>query len=93
MRFFDPANRTRTLRTARLYAVYELIYTTVDFAAALQFVIGSILFFNDDTVVLGTWLFLVGSACFALRPTVHLAREIHYWRIGDLEKLAESAED
>lgn len=91
MRLFDPDNHKRTQRTARLYAIYELIYTAVDFAAAILFIVGSILFFNEATTTTATWLFLVGSICFALRPAVHMLREIHYWRIGRVEKLADLA--
>lgn len=89
MRLFDPDNHRRTQRTARLYAIYELVYTGIDFTAAVLFIVGSVLFFNEATMQAGTWLFLVGSICFALRPSVHLAREIHYWRIGSVEKLAD----
>lgn len=38
-----------------------------------------------------TWLFLIGSICFALRPRIHLLREIHDWRIGKVEKLTDLA--
>jgi hypothetical protein len=93
MRLFDPDNRNRNARTARLYALYELAYTAVDFAAAVQFVIGSLLFFDRATEDLGIWLFVTGSICFALRPTVHFLREIHYWRIGKVETLAGMAQE
>lgn len=93
MRFFLPGNRTRDAQSERLYAWYELVYTGVDFAAAIQFVIGSLLFFDEQTVTAGTWLFLTGSICFALRPSVHFAREVHYWRRGRIRELAEIASD
>lgn len=92
MQLFHPGNRNRSPRTARLYAFYELIHTGVDFTAALLFVAGSVLFFDEASKTAGTWLFLIGSVFFALRPSVHLAREIHYWRIGEVERLAERAE-
>lgn len=51
------------------------------------------LFFDRTVEQVGIWLFLTGSVCFALRPTVHLVREVHYWRIGEVDKLAELAQD
>ncbi|MCR9174901.1 MAG: YrhK family protein [Alphaproteobacteria bacterium] len=92
MRMFDPKIRTRTHSNARLFALYEIVYTLVDFAAAFLFIFGSILFFDDTTVAFGTWLFLIGSVCFALKPTIRLVREIHYYRIGQIEELARRAE-
>ncbi len=92
MKLFHPSNRDRSPRTARLYALYELAYTAVDFTAALLFVVGSALFFNESTTTLATWLFLIGSICFALRPTIHLAREVHYWSIGRVGELTGRSE-
>jgi ABC-type proline/glycine betaine transport system permease subunit len=89
---FDPKTRTKTHANARLYAIYEVAYTFVDFLAAFLFIIGSILFFDTETVTFGTWLFLIGSICFALKPTIRLTREIHYYRIGRIEELAKRAE-
>ena len=89
---FDPKTRTETHSNARLFALYEIIYTLVDFAAAFLFIIGSILFFDEATVTFGTWLFLICSICFALKPTIRLTREIHYFRIGQVDELAKRAE-
>lgn len=91
MRFFDPTTASRSPRHIRIYAAYEIAFTAVDFAAAFLFIIGSVLFFGEATVTLGTWMFLVGSICFALKPTIRLAREIHFWRIGDVDVLAKRA--
>lgn len=92
MRLFDPNTRTSSPRNARIYAAYEVVYTAVDFAAALLFVIGSILFFGETTQAAGTWLFLLGSICFALKPTIRLAREIYYLRTGYIDALAQRGE-
>ncbi|MHA3977221.1 YrhK family protein [Halovulum sp. GXIMD14794] len=89
MRFFHPGNRSRSDEHERIYAVYELWFTVVDFAAAICFVVGSILFFSEATTFAATWLFLIGSICFALKPSIRLAREWRYWRMGEIEKLAE----
>lgn len=74
---FKPERFTATPHHRRIYSRYEKIYTAVDFTAAMTFVIGSILFFYPKLVVDGTWLFLLGSICFAVRPTVRLLRELH----------------
>lgn len=85
---FDPQNYARSARHQKIYAYCELAYTMVDFTAASLFIIGSVLFFNDATVTAGTWLFLIGSVCFGLRPTIKLYRELAYLRIGDYEEVA-----
>ncbi|MGI9370373.1 MAG: YrhK family protein [Ruegeria sp.] len=85
---FNPDNHTRSERHKKIYAYCELAYTVVDFSAAALFVIGSILFFNDATVFVGTWLFLIGSVFFGLRPTIKLFREIAYIRADDYVDVA-----
>lgn len=88
MRLFHPANRSLSAEHERIYAMYEVWYTAVDFAAAFLFVIGSVLFFRESTQTAATWMFLAGSICFALKPTIRLARELRYLRMGDFGKLA-----
>ncbi len=89
MALFNPKNRTQSHEHRRIYALYEVWYTAVDFGAALSFVIGSILFFSDSTMTAATWLFLIGSILFAAKPTIRLLREIKYLRMGNYEALAE----
>lgn len=89
---FDPGAAGRSARHRRIHAIYELVCTGIDFAAGLLFVIGSIFFFREESQTAGIWLFLIGSLCFVISPGLRFAREIHYWRIGDLETLAERAE-
>ncbi|MEY8833457.1 YrhK family protein [Phaeobacter italicus] len=88
MALFHPDNRNRSDRHKKIYAYCEIAYTFVDVSAALLFVVGSILFFNDATVTIGTWLFLIGSILFGMRPTIKLYREIMYIRLGDYEDVA-----
>ena len=88
MRLFEPDNRSKSPEHRRLYALYEIWYTAVDFTAAFLFVIGSVFFFWKSTETLATWMFLVGSICFALKPTIRLAREMHYLSMGDFSELA-----
>ncbi len=75
-------------RTRRRYALYELGYTLVDFAAPALFVIGSICYFYDSLATTGTWLFLIGSILFGLKPTIRLVRELHLAAIGDFDGIA-----
>ncbi|MDK3017354.1 YrhK family protein [Pseudodonghicola flavimaris] len=77
----------------RVYAAYEIAHTVVDFLAAISFLVGSILFFYAAYQVPATWLFVIGSAFFCLKPTLRLAREIHLWRVGSVEALAKRAEE
>ena len=85
MKLFDPANHLRSYTHRQIYAYAELAYTVVDFSAAVLFVVGSILFFSADTTYLATWLFLLGSIFFGMRPTIKLAREVAYMRIDDFD--------
>ena len=63
----------------------------VDFAAASLFIAGSILFFFETTMLVGTWAFLVGSVCFALKPAIRLARELWLAKLHDIGALASDA--
>ncbi|WP_425051813.1 YrhK family protein [Psychromarinibacter sp. S121] len=92
MRLFRHENRERNHDTRRVYALFELVYTFVDFAAAVCFTIGSVLFFWGSTQRPATWLFLVGSILFAAKPTLRLMRELKLARMGKLKTLAERAE-
>lgn len=88
MQIFRPENPSKTAEHQRIYALYEIFYTALDFAAASLFIAGSVLFFWNSTQYLATWLFVVGSICFALKPAVRLMRELRYLRMGRIEKLA-----
>jgi len=88
MPIFDPKNHTQSPRHQKIYAYCEVAYTIVDVTAAIMFIIGSALFFNSDTEITATWLFLVGSLFFGLRPMVKLIRELAYLRIGDYDDIS-----
>lgn len=90
MRLFDPDNRTRSEEHKKIYAFHELAYTINDLGAAALFVIGSVLFFNASTTYFGTWLFLIGSIMFGLRPVIKLSRELKYLRMGDYDDVAKT---
>ncbi|WP_375175818.1 YrhK family protein [Pseudooceanicola sp.] len=87
-RLFRHENRERSHHTRRVYAAFELAYTFVDFSAALCFVAGSICFFYESLMTPGTWLFLIGSVLFAVKPTLRLIREIKLVSMGDTDDVA-----
>lgn len=93
MRFFSPLDRRFDSASARTWARFEIAYTAIDFTAALLFIIGSVLFFGEDTQTSATWLFLIGSLFFALKPTLRLVREIWFLRQGKDSMLAGQVED
>ena len=89
MRLFKHENRQQSQESQRIYALYELAYTVVDFIAAFSFVVGSILFFWKEYETPAIWLFVIGSFCFALKPTIRMAREIKLIGMGDTDDLAD----
>lgn len=91
MRLFRQDTRQHSALSRALWARYEIAYTCVDFGAALCFIAGSVMFFFEAWQIPGTWLFLVGSILFAAKPTIRLVREIHLYRLGDLDDLARRA--
>ncbi|QUJ75857.1 YrhK family protein [Sulfitobacter albidus] len=93
MTLFHRSRRHDSDAHRKLYARFELAYTVVDFTAALLFVVGSVMFFSEAWQTTGTWLFLIGSLCFAAKPTLRLLREVRLYRMGDAQDLAERFED
>lgn len=75
-RLFDHAIRSATSEHSEIVRKYELYRTIVEFLAAAFFVIGSIFFFYESLLYTGTWLFLIGSILFAVRPTIRLLLEL-----------------
>ncbi len=57
MKMFNPATPYRSPRHAKLFVIYEILFTAADFSAALLFVVGSILFISEHTTYTGTWFF------------------------------------
>lgn len=88
---FDPRNRQIAAPQARRFALFELLHTVVDFLAAFLFIVGSILFFFEEAMFAGTVCFLIGSLCFAAKPSIRLAREIWLARLDDVDRLADMA--
>jgi len=92
MGLFDHRNRVRNTDTRRIYAAYEIAHTVVDFAAAICFLIGSVLFLWAEYETQAVWLFIAGSLFFCMKPSLRLAREIQLWRMGDIDRLAQRAD-
>lgn len=88
VRIFDPRARQVTSQQARRYAMFEVMHTTADFLAAMLFVIGSILFFSEQTKVAATFCFLIGSLFFAAKPSIRLVREVWLARLDKADELA-----
>ncbi|WP_132992639.1 YrhK family protein [Gordonia zhaorongruii] len=63
---------------------YELASIANDILLGLWFVVGSVLFFSESTLTIGTWLFLIGSVQMLIRPVIRLARRTHLRRISTL---------
>ncbi|PWR02206.1 hypothetical protein DKT77_13150 [Meridianimarinicoccus roseus] len=93
MKLFRTSNREFNADTRRVYAAYEIAHTAVDFAAALCFLVGSVLFFWADWETEAIWLFVIGSVFFMMKPTLRLVREIQIYRMGDMARLAERLEE
>lgn len=88
MQIFHPQNNSASPEHERIYAIYEVWYTAVDFLAASLFLVGSVMFFWSSTQMPATWLFVIGSLCFALKPTLRLMRELTYLRMKKYVALA-----
>lgn len=61
---------------------YEALSIANDVLIGILFLVGSILFLWESTATVATWLFIVGSAEFLLRPVIRLARRTHLKRFG-----------
>ncbi len=80
---FNHKNRTLTPAHARTTTRYEIARTGIEFAAAVAFIVGSVFFFYASLQYAGTWLFVIGSVLFAVRPAVRLALEIRLVSLPD----------
>jgi len=86
---FDPRGSQRSSAHEQVYATIEVIYTVVDFGAAGLFIIGSALFFSPEAKAPALWCFLIGSICFALKPSLRLIRQFRYLKLDKIDKLAQ----
>ena len=72
---------------------YETLSIANDVVIGLWFLIGSFLFFDESTVTIGTWLFVVGSVEMLVRPVIRLARRLHLQRYRPSGSARETAFD
>ncbi len=80
---FNPKNHTLSDAHCAIYSKTQIAYTINDIFAALTFIVGSILFFSPGIYTeIGTWLFLIGSICFGIRPSILLYREVQYMKLN-----------
>ncbi|MDF1607123.1 YrhK family protein [Hoeflea sp. YIM 152468] len=93
MALFKLSRHRKYVSDERYYAWFELAYTAVDVCAAGLFVIGSVMFFFEEWQKVGTWCFLIGSICFALKPVLRIIRELRYLEKDDYEDLAKRLKD
>jgi len=93
MTFFAPGNRDSSQVNRRLYAFYEIIYTLIDFGAAIAFLIGSVMFFYETLQYTATWFFVIGSVLFAAKPTIRVVREFAFLAVGDIDDVANQRRD
>lgn len=89
MNLFRHENRQKSARSKRFYAMTEIAYTSVDFSAAICFLLGSVLFFWSRFETIAIWFFVIGSVLFAVKPTIRFFREVRLAAMGDAEDLAE----
>ncbi|GAA1487539.1 YrhK family protein [Brachybacterium sacelli] len=61
---------------------YESASIANDVLIGFWFIIGSICFFSEQLMTVGTWLFLIGSIQMTIRPAIRLARRVHLRRRG-----------
>ncbi|WP_346907270.1 YrhK family protein [uncultured Roseibium sp.] len=81
MKLFSQGLREASRSHEEIVRRYEIGRTVVEFLAAATFIVGSIFFFYESLIYLGTWLFLIGSILFAVRPSIRLLLELHLARL------------
>ncbi|WP_404931985.1 YrhK family protein [Microbulbifer hainanensis] len=64
---------------------YEALGALNDIFIAIWFLVGSILFLSDSLMESGTWLFVVGSAQFLIKPCIKLMSLVHVKRVYKLQ--------
>jgi len=92
MTLFDSSRHSNSRQAKRFQARVELVYTSLDFIAALAFLIGSVLFLWPACQEAGTWLFIFGSLCFAIRPGLHFVRDLKLAAMGQIDQAAAADE-
>ncbi|PWJ22487.1 YrhK family protein [Jannaschia seohaensis] len=89
MGLFRHENRQTNENSKAFYAACELLYTAIDFGAALCFLAGSVLFYWRTVETTAITLFVIGSVLFAAKPTISFLREVKLAAMGDEDRLAD----
>lgn len=79
---FSPDSGLLSSRHKKIHKIYTILGIINDFAAGLAFVVGSYFDFYPKFSTDGSWLFLIGSILFCMRPSIVILREIHLACIG-----------
>jgi F0F1-type ATP synthase assembly protein I len=90
--FFDGSLNGVKANKRKAYAVFEILYTTVDFLAAVAFTIGSVMFLYAEFTNTAKWFFIIGSLLFAFKPTIRVVREIRLATTGHGDEVGEELE-
>lgn len=61
---------------------YQVLSIVNDVLIGIWFLIGSFMFFSDELVTTGTWLFVIGSVEMLIRPIIRLIRHMHLQKIA-----------
>lgn len=82
---FSENGRTLTLTVGHEELVirrrYEVLSIVNDVLIGIWFLVGSVLFLFEATVLAGTWLFVLGSVEMLIRPVIRLVRRLHLQRV------------
>ncbi|WP_080875815.1 YrhK family protein [Oceanobacillus timonensis] len=65
----------------RVTSIYKLLYQINDLVLGLIFLIGSFLFFNENTTFAGTVLFVIGSIQMLIRPVISIVHDFHLSKV------------
>lgn len=65
----------------------NLALTVIELLGAVFFIVGSFFLLSEAAMLAGTWLFIIGSFCFALRAMVKFVRGYHLYENKDYENL------
>lgn len=60
---------------------YETLSIANDVLIGVWFLVGSILFFSEETTYVGTWFFVIGSVELLIRPVIRFSRRVHLQRV------------
>ncbi|MDX1809973.1 MAG: YrhK family protein [Sulfurospirillaceae bacterium] len=86
---FDGSLHGVKVNKRKAYAVFEILYTAVDFMAAMAFTVGSVMFLYADLTYSAKWFFIIGSLLFAFKPTIRVVREIRLATTGHEDEVEE----